>query len=327
MKEMIKALRVEKTGGSDVLQYVDYDLPPPAKGQVQVKHTAIGVNFIDTYHRTGLYALPLPSGLGSEAAGEVAAVGEGVTGFKVGERVGYCSGAIGSYAQANNVPEGRLVHLPDSISDELAAAILLKGMTAQYLIRRIHPVKAGETIVFHAAAGGVGQIGCQWAHHLGATVIGSTTSPEKVALARANGCAHVINTKDAGWEKQVRELTGGKGVPVVYDSIGKDTFMAGLDCLQSRGIMVTYGNASGPVDPFSPAVLAAKGSLFVTRPVLAHYTATPAELQAAADDLFAVVGSGAVKIAINQRFALKDAAQAHDALTGKKTTGATILIP
>jgi NADPH2:quinone reductase len=324
---MIKAIRFEKTGGSDVLQYVDYDMPPPAKGQVQVKHTAIGVNFIDTYHRTGLYALPLPSGLGSEAAGEVAAVGDGVTGFQVGQRVGYCSGAIGSYAQANNVPEGRLVHLPDSISDELAAAILLKGMTAQYLIRRIHPVKAGETIVFHAAAGGVGQIGCQWAHHLGATVIGSTTSPQKVALARANGCAHVINTRDAGWEKQVRELTGGKGVPVVFDSIGKDTFMAGLDCLQPRGIMVTYGNASGPVDPFSPSVLAAKGSLFVTRPVLAHYTSTPKELQDAADDLFAVVGSGAVKIAINQRFALKDAAEAHDALTGKKTTGATILIP
>jgi NADPH2:quinone reductase len=324
---MIKAIRFEKTGGSDVLQYVDYDLPPPAKGQVQVRHTAIGVNFIDTYHRTGLYPLPLPSGLGSEAAGVVAALGEGVTGFKIGERVGYCSGAIGSYAQANNVAEGRLVRLPESISDELAAAILLKGMTAQYLIRRIHKVQAGETIVFHAAAGGVGQIGCQWAKHLGATVIGSTTSPGKVELAKANGCAHVINTKDAGWEKQVRELTGGKGVPVVYDSIGKDTFLAGLDCLQPRGIMVTYGNASGPVDPFSPAILAAKGSLFVTRPVLAHYTSTPAELQAAADDLFAVIGSGAVKVAINQRFALKDAAQAHDALTGKKTTGATILIP
>ncbi len=324
---MIKAIRFEKTGGSDVLQYVDYDLPPPAKGQVQVKHSAIGVNFIDTYHRTGLYPLPLPSGLGSEAAGEVAALGEGVTGFQIGERVGYCSGVIGSYAEANNVPEGRLVRLPGSISDELAAAVLLKGMTAQYLIRRIHKVQAAETIVFHAAAGGVGQIGCQWAHHLGATVIGSTTSPGKVELARANGCAHVINTKDAGWEKQVRELTGGKGVPVVYDSIGKDTFMAGLDCLRPRGIMVTYGNASGPVDPFSPSILAAKGSLFVTRPVLAHYTSTPAELQAAADDLFAVIGSGAVKVAINQRFALKDAAQAHDALTGKKTTGATILVP
>ena len=324
---MIKAIRFEKTGGSDVLQYVDYDLSPPAKGQVQVKHTAIGVNFIDTYHRTGLYPLPLPSGLGSEAAGEVVALGEGVTGFKVGERVGYCSGVIGSYAEANNVPEGRLVRLPESISDELAAAILLKGMTAQYLIRQIHPVKAGETIMFHAAAGGVGQIGCQWAHHLGATVIGSTTSPEKVQLAKANGCAHVINTRDAGWEKQVRELTGGKGVPVVYDSIGKDTFLAGLDCLSPRGIMVTYGNASGPVDPFSPSVLAAKGSLFVTRPTLGHYTRTAEELQETADDLFKVLQSGAVKVHINQRFALKDAAQAQDALTGKKTTGATILIP
>ena len=324
---MIKAIRFEKTGGSDVLQYVDYDLPPPAKGQVQVRHSAIGVNFIDTYHRTGLYVLPLPSGLGSEAAGVVAALGEGVTRFKLGERVGYCSGVIGSYAEANNVPESRLVHLPDGISDELAAAILLKGMTAQYLIRRVHPVKAGETIVFHAAAGGVGQIGCQWAKHLGATVIGSTTSPQKVELAKANGCAHVINTRDAGWEKQARELTGGKGVPVVYDSIGKDTFLAGLDCLQPRGIMVTYGNASGPVDPFSPAILAAKGSLFVTRPVLGHYTSTAKELQDTADDLFAVIGSGAVKVAINQRYALKDAAKAHDALTGKKTTGATILIP
>jgi NADPH2:quinone reductase len=324
---MIKAIRFEKTGGSDVLQYVDYDLPPPAKGQVQVRHTAIGVNFIDTYHRTGLYVLPLPSGLGSEAAGVVAALGEGVTNYKIGERVGYCSGAIGSYSQANNVAAEKLVRLPDGISDEVAAAILLKGMTTQYLIRRIHPVKAGETIVFHAAAGGVGQIACQWARHLGATVIGSTTSPEKVELAKANGCAHVLNTKDAGWEKKVREITGGKGVPVVYDSIGKDTFLAGLDCLQPRGIMVTYGNASGPVDPFPPSMLAAKGSLFVTRPILAHYTSTAEEVQATADDLFKVVESGAVKIAINQRFALKDAAKAHDALTSKKTTGATILIP
>jgi NADPH2:quinone reductase len=324
---MIKAIRLEKTGGSDVLQYVDYDLPPPAKGQVQVRHSAIGVNFIDTYHRTGLYPLPLPSGLGSEAAGTVAAVGEGVTGFKPGDRVGYSSGAIGSYAQANNVPVSKLVHLPAGISDETAAAVLLKGMTAQYLLRRIHPVKAGETIVFHAAAGGVGQIGCQWAKHLGATVIGSTTSPDKVALARANGCSHVLNTHEAGWEKKVREITGGVGVPVVYDSIGKDTFLAGLDCLQPRGIMVTYGNASGPVDPFSPSLLAAKGSLFVTRPVLAHYTSTAQELQETADDLFKVIESGAVKVAINQRFALKDAAKAHDALTGKQTTGATILIP
>ncbi len=324
---MIKAIRFEKTGGSDVLQYVDYDLPPPAKGQVRVKHSAIGVNFIDTYHRTGLYALPMPSGLGSEAAGVVEALGDGVTGFKVGERVGYASGAIGSYAQANNVAADRLVKIPDAVSDEIAASILLKGMTAQYLLRQIYRVAAGETIVFHAAAGGVGQIGCQWAAHLGATVIGTTTSPEKVALAKANGCAHVLNTHEAGWEKKVREITGGVGVPVVYDSIGKDTFLAGLDCLSPRGIMVTYGNASGPVDPFSPSILAAKGSLFVTRPTLAHYTRTPAELQQTADDLFAVILSGAVKVAINQRFALKDAAKAHDALTSKQTTGATVLIP
>ena len=324
---MIKAIRFEKTGGSEVLQYQDYDLPPPAAGHVRVKHTAIGVNFIDIYHRTGLYPLPLPSGLGSEAAGLVEAVGEGVTGFKPGERVGYCNGAIGSYAQACNVPAAKLIKLPNGISDETAAASMLKGMTAQYLLRQIHPVKAGETIVFHAAAGGVGQIACQWASHLGASVIGTTTSPEKIELARANGCAHVLNSHDKGWEKQVREITGGKGVPVVYDSIGKDTFMAGLDCLQARGIMVTYGNASGPVDPFSPGILAAKGSLYVTRPTLASYTRTPEELQAGADDLFGVIASGAVKVAINQRFALKDAAKAHDALAAKQTTGATILVP
>lgn len=323
----MKAIRFENPGGSDVLRYVDVDLPPPAPGQVRVRHTAIGVNFIDTYHRTGLYPLPLPSGLGSEAAGLVEAVGDGVTGFVAGQRVGYASGVIGSYAEANNVPADKLVALPDDIGDELAAAILLKGMTAQYLLRRIHPVAAGETIVFHAAAGGVGQIAVQWARALGATVIGTTTSPEKVALAKQNGCAHVLNTRDEGWEKQVRDLTGGAGVPVVYDSIGKATFLAGLDCLKPRGILVTYGNASGPVDPFSPALLAQKGSLFVTRPVLAHYTSTAQELQDTADDLFAVIRSGAVKVAINQRFALKDAAQAHDALTSKKTTGATVLIP
>ncbi len=323
----MKAIRFEKTGGSDVLQYVDYDLPAPGHGQVRVRHTAIGVNFIDTYHRTGLYPLPMPSGLGSEAAGTVEAVGEGVTGFKAGMRVGYAGGAIGSYAEANNVPQDKLVHLPEAISDEVAAAILLKGMTAQYLIRRIHPVKAGDTIVFHAAAGGVGQIGVQWAKHLGATVIGTTTSPQKVPLAKQNGCTHVLNTSEAGWEKNVREITGGHGVPVVYDSIGKDTFMAGLDCLAPRGIMVTYGNSSGPVDPFAPGILAAKGSLFVTRPTLAHYTRTRAELQETADDLFQVITSGAVQIVINQRFALKDAAKAHDALTSRQTTGATVLLP
>lgn len=324
---MTKAIRFEKPGASDVLQFVDIALPPPGPGQVRLRHTAIGVNFIDTYHRTGLYPLPLPSGLGSEAAGIVEAVGEGVSRFRAGERVGYASGVVGAYAEAANIPAARLIKLPDAVSDEIAAASLLKGMTAQYLLRRIHRVQAGDTIVFHAAAGGVGQIAVQWAKHLGATVIGSTTSPEKVELCRANGCAHVLDTREAGWEKKVRDLTGGKGVPVVYDSIGRDTFLAGLDCLAPRGIMVTYGNASGPVDPFSPALLAQKGSLFVTRPILAHYTSTPEELQATADDLFAVLASGAVKVAINQRHALKDAARAQDALTARKTTGATILIP
>ena len=324
---MIKAIRFEKPGGIEVLEYKDIDLAPPAAGQVRIKHTAIGVNFIDIYHRSGLYPLPLPSGLGSEAAGVVEAVGPGVTNYKVGDRVGYCTGAIGSYAQAANVPAEKLVRLPANISDEVAAAVMLKGMTAQYLLRRIHPVKAGETIVFHAAAGGVGQIGVQWAKALGATVIGTTTSPEKVALCKANGCDHVLNSQDAGWEKQVRDITGGKGVPVVYDSIGKAAFLAGLDCLQPRGIMVTYGNASGPVDPFAPGILAGKGSLFVTRPTLAHYTRTPEEMQETADDVFAVVASGKVKVAINQRYALKDAAQAQADLAAKKTTGATILIP
>jgi NADPH2:quinone reductase len=322
---MVKAVRFEKPGDSSVLQLVDIELPAPAAGQVRVKHTAIGVNFIDTYHRTGLYPLPLPSGLGSEAAGVVETVGTGVTAFKTGDRVGYASGVIGAYAAAINVPAERLVRLPDSISNEVAAAILLKGMTAQYLLRRIHVVKAGETIVFHAAAGGVGQIGVQWAKSLGATVIGTTTSPEKVALCKQNGCDHVLNTHDAGWERKVREITGGKGVPVVYDSIGKATFLAGLDCLQPRGIMVTYGNASGPVDPFAPGILAAKGSLLVTRPKLGDFTLTQAELQETADDVFAVVASGAVKIAINQRYPLAQAAKAQDDLTSKKTTGATIL--
>jgi NADPH:quinone reductase len=324
---MIKAIRFQKTGGPEVLDYQDYDLPPPAAGQVRVRHTAIGVNFIDTYYRSGLYPAPLPSGLGSEAAGVVEALGPGVTGFQAGERVGYCWGALSAYAQAANIAADKLVKLPDGISDELAAAALLKGLTAQYLLRQIHPVKAGETIVFHSAAGGVGQIACQWAAHLGAVVIGSTTSPSKVALARENGCAHVLDTNQAGWETKVREITGGKGVPVVYDSIGKDTFLAGLDCLSPRGIMVTFGNSSGPVAPFAPSILAAKGSLFVTRPTLAHYVATPEAMQQAANELFEVLLSGAVKVAVNQRFALKDAARAQEDLAARKTIGATVLIP
>ena len=323
----MKAIRIEKTGGLEVLEFKDFDLPAPGPGQVRVKHTAIGVNFIDIYHRSGLYPLPMPSGLGSEAAGVVEAVGEGVTGYKTGDRVGYCTGAIGSYAEANNVAAEKLVKLPANISDEVAAASMLKGMTAQYLLRRTFRIEKGQTIVFHSAAGGVGQIACQWAKHLGATVIGTTTSPEKIELARANGCYHVLNTKDAGWEKKVREITGGVGVPVVYDSIGKDTFDGSLDCLQVRGLMVSFGNSSGPVTPFPLNILAGKGSLYVSRPTLASYTRTAAEMQETADDLFKVIASGAVKVAINQRAPLKDAARVQEALAGKQTTGATVLIP
>jgi NADPH2:quinone reductase len=323
---MIKAIRFEKAGGPEVLHYVDYDLPPPAAGQVRVRHAAIGVNFIDIYHRSGLYPLPLPSGLGSEAAGLVEALGPGVTSFKIGERVGYCSGGLGSYAEANNVPADRLVKLPDGVSDEVAAAALLKGMTARYLLRETYRVKAGETILFHAAAGGVGMIGCQWAKHLGVTVIGTVGSEEKIALAKTHGCDHVLLLSD-DWKKKVREITGGTGVPVVYDSIGKDTFEASLDCLRPRGMMVTYGNSSGPVPPFPPGQLAAKGSLFLTRPTLFHYISTPKELQETADDLFGVLLSGAVEVTVNQRFALKDAAKAQEALAGRKTVGATVLIP
>ncbi len=322
----MKAIRFATPGGPDVLDYVDVDLPQPGPGQARVEHTAIGVNFIDTYHRSGLYKLPLPSGLGSEAAGVVEALGDGVTTLKIGDRVAY-AGAMGAYAEASNVPADRLVKLPASVSDETAAAAMLKGMTAQYLLTRTHPVKAGETILFHAAAGGVGLIAGQWAKHLGATVIGTVGSTDKVALAKANGYHHVLNSRDADWPKQVREHTGGAGVPVVYDSIGKDTFVGSLDSLAVRGLLVSFGNSSGAVPAFEPGLLSAKGSLYLTRPTLAHYTRDAKELQATADDLFAVIASGAVKIAVHQRFKLSEARQAHAALHSRQTTGATVLIP
>jgi len=322
----MKAIRFEQVGGPEVLQFIDVELPAPGRGIARVKHTAVGVNFIDTYHRTGLYKLPLPSGLGSEAAGVVEAVGEGVSNVKPGDRVAY-AGAMGAYAEANNVPADRLVKIPAGVSDETAAAAMLKGMTAQYLLKRTYPVKRGETILFHAAAGGVGLIAGQWAKHLGATVIGTVGSDEKVALAKENGSAHVLNTRKEDWVKRVREITGGVGVPVVYDSIGKDTFMGSLDCLQVRGMMVSFGNASGAVPPFEAGILSAKGSLYLTRPTLVSYTRTAKELQETADDLFAVIASGAVKIAIHQRFKLSEARKAHDALHSRNTTGATILIP
>jgi NADPH2:quinone reductase len=322
---MTKAIRFHQTGGSDVLTYEDITLPPPGPGEVRLRHTAIGVNFIDTYHRGGLYPVPLPSGLGKEVAGVVEALGQGVTGLKVGTRVATASAPLGMYAQASNVAAKELVAIPDGISDEVAAAAMLKGLTAWYLLRETYKVQAGETIVVHSAAGGVGLILCQWAAALGVTVIGTVGSDAKVAPARAAGCAHVLVLGE-GWEKKVREIAPG-GVPVVYDSVGKDTFAASLDCLKPRGMMVSFGNSSGAVPPFAPGILSAKGSLYLTRPTLFHYIATRPELERAASELFAVMQSGAVKVAVNQRFPLAEAKAAHDALEGRKTTGATVLIP
>jgi NADPH:quinone reductase len=322
----MKAIRFEKTGGPEVLEYKDVELPPPAPGQVCVRHTAIGVNFIDTYHRSGLYKMPLPSGLGGEAAGVVEALGDGVMSLKKGDRVGY-AGPLGAYAEANNVPADRLVKLPDGVSDEVAAAALLKGMTAQYLLLRTYPVKAGQTILLHAAAGGVGTIAAQWAKHLGTHVIGTVGSDDKVTLAKENGCEHVLNMRSEDWVKRVREITKGGGVPVVYDSIGKETWVKSLDCLAVRGMMVSFGNASGAVPPFAPGILSAKGSLYLTRPTLFHYARNHRELQETADDLFDVIAKGIVKVQIHQRFKLADAAKAHEALHSRATTGATILVP
>ncbi|HSZ75083.1 MAG TPA: quinone oxidoreductase [Rhizomicrobium sp.] len=323
----MKAIRISKTGGPEVLELKDIELPPPARGQVRVKHTAIGVNFIDTYQRSGLYPIPVPGGLGLEAAGTVEALGDGVTSLKIGDRVGYCSGPPGAYAEANNVPADRLVKLPDGVSDEDAAAAMLKGMTAQYLLKRTYAVKPGQTILWHAAAGGVGLIACQWAKHLGVTVIGTVGSEEKIALAKSHGCDHVINTSTENWVARLRTLTKDEGVPVVYDSVGKDTWNGSLDCLAIRGMMVSFGNASGPVPAFDPIMLGGKGSLYLTRPSLMHYTRTTQELQETADDLFDVIAKGVVKIEIRQRFALADARAAHEALHSRNTTGATILLP
>ena len=323
----MKAIRFAKAGGPEVLTLHDFELPPPAPGQVRVRHSAIGVNFIDTYHRSGLYPVALPSGLGMEAAGTVEALGENVTGLTPGDRVGYCTGPIGAYAEANNVPADRVVKLPAAINDEVAAASLLKGMTAQYLLKRTFAVQPGQTVLIHSAAGGVGLIAGQWAKHLGATVIGTVGSDDKIELAKAHGYDQVLNLRMDEWVARVRELTNGEGVPVVYDSVGKDTFAGSLDCLAVRGMLVSFGNSSGAVPAFEPALLSAKGSLYLTRPTLFHYIRTPRELQETADDLFAVIASGAVKIEINQRFALKDARAAHEALQARKTTGATVLLP
>ncbi len=324
---MTKAIRIHDTGGPEVLRWEDIALPDPGPGQIRVRHTAVGVNYIDTYHRTGLYPVPLPSGLGLEAAGVVEATGPDVAHLKTGDRVAYGTGPLGAYSEAAICQADRVSPIPDGIDDRMAAAIMLKGMTTQFLVRQTYKVQPGDTVLIHAAAGGVGLLACQWAKHLGATVIGTVGSEEKAALAQANGCDHTILYRTENVVERVKEITSGVGVPVVYDGVGKDTWDASLDCLRPRGMMVSFGNASGAVPPFAPAILAQKGSLFLTRPTLFHYTATAEDLKAVAEDLFAVVRDGHVTIAVNQTYALADAADAHRDLEARKTTGATVLIP
>lgn len=324
---MAHAVRFHETGGPEVLRWEDVALSDPAAGEVRLRQYAVGLNYIDTYHRSGLYAVKLPSGIGVEGAGVVEAVGEGVSEVAVGDRVAYASGPLGAYAEVRNMPADRLVKLPDAISFEQGAAMMLQGMTAQMLLRRTYAVKAGDTILVHAAAGGVGLILCQWAKALGATVIGTVGSDEKATLAKVHGCDHAIVYTRENFVERVKEITSGEGIAAAYDSVGRDTFMGSLDCLRPIGMMVLFGAASGPVPAFEPTLLAQKGSLFLTRPTLFTYSAKRADLLDMAADLFAVVESGKVKIEIRQRYALRDAAQAHSDLEARKTTGTTILLP
>lgn len=320
-------VKIKAQGGPEVMELVQEEVSAPAAGQVQVRHTAIGLNYIDTYHRSGLYPVALPSGLGLEAAGVVEAVGTGVEHLQIGDRVAYGTGPIGAYSTLRNLPANRVCKLPDGISDENAAAMMLKGMTVRFLLRETYLVQAGETILFHAAAGGVGLMACQWAKALGVTVIGTVGSEEKAAIAREHGCDYTINYNTEDVAKRVREITNGKGVPVVYDGVGKSTLMGSLDSLQPRGLFVSYGNASGPITDFNLALLSAKGSLYLTRPTLMTYTADDDAMQENAADLFAMVASGKVTVPIHQRYALQDVQQAHRDLEGRKTTGTTLLIP
>ena len=323
-----RAIRFHKTGGADELRYDEVDVGAPNPGEALIRQTAVGVNFIDIYHRTGLYPVPsLPSGIGMEAAGVVEAVGAQVSDVAVGDRVAYAGAPLGAYAERRLIPAPCLVRLPASVSDETAAAMMLKGMTAQYLLQRTYKVKRGDTILFHAAAGGVGLIACQWAKHLGAIVIGTAGSDEKAELARAHGCDHVIIYTREKVSARVREITKGAGVPVVYDSVGAATFDDSLDCLAPFGLMVSFGNASGPVPPFNLATLSMKGSLYITRPTLMTYTAKREDLVATANELFDVVGAGAVKIEIRQRYRLSEAARAHSHLESRQTTGSIVLLP
>ncbi|HEY5609374.1 MAG TPA: quinone oxidoreductase [Alphaproteobacteria bacterium] len=323
---MTKAMVMHETGEPSVMKWETFEVPDPGPGEVKLRHTAIGVNFIDIYFRSGLYSHPLPFVTGQEGAGIVTALGKGVKNLKLGDRVAYC-GVLGAYAEETKLPADRVVKIPKGISDQTAAAMMLKGMTAQYLLRQVHKVGKGETIVFHAAAGGVGLIACQWAKALGAKVIGTVSTDAKAALAKKHGCTWpIVYTRD-NFVDAVNKITKGKKVPVVYDSVGKDTFPGSLDCLQQRGLFVSFGNASGPIPPFNAAILAQKGSLFMTRPSLPHYTGTRAQLEKASGDLFSVVKSGKVKIEVNQTYALKDAVRCHEDLAGRKTTGSCVLIP
>ncbi|MFO1372694.1 MAG: quinone oxidoreductase [Candidatus Competibacteraceae bacterium] len=325
---MPKAIRIHEYGGPEVLHWEEVETGDPGPGQLRIRHTAVGLNYIDIYHRTGLYPLPaLPWTLGMEGAGRVEAVGEGVTEFQVGDRVAYASPPVGAYAEVRLLPADRAVALPDGIDDHTAAAMMLQGMTAQYLLRRTYRVQAGDTVLLHAAAGGVGLIASQWARYLDATVIGTVGDDAKAELARAHGCHHVIVYSRENFVERVREITGGQGVAVVYDSVGQATFMGSLDCLRPLGMIVSFGNASGPVPAFEPGILAAKGSLFLTRPSLMHYTARRADLLASAAELFDVVRSGAVKIEVQQTYPLAETAQAHRDLEARKTTGSTVLLP
>lgn len=324
---MAKAIRVHEYGGPEVMRYEDVTVPEPGPGQIRVRQSAIGVNFIDIYFRSGAYKVPqLPFTPGNEGAGTVVSVGEGVTAFRAGERVAYGS-AAGTYAEEVVINASAAVHLAEGVEDTTAAAMMLKGLTAEYLLHRTYRVKAGDTILFHAAAGGVGLIACQWAKHLGATVIGTVGSEEKAELARANGCDHVILYRDEDFAARVKEITGGKGVPVVYDGVGRDTFPASLDCISPLGLFVSFGSASGPVDDFSLALLGQKGSLYATRPSLFAHAGQRETLDAMAENLFSVVASGGVKIPVHAKAKLADAPQVHTDLASRKTTGATVMIP
>ena len=324
---MPHAIRIHQPGGPEVMQWEEVSVGDPGPNEARVRHTAVGLNYIDTYHRSGLYKLPMPTGLGSEGAGIVEAVGAGVSDIKAGDRVAYCGGAPGAYAEVRVMPVDRLVKLPEGVVERTAATMMLKGLTTQYLFRQTYPLKAGETILFHAAAGGVGLIACQWARALGVTMIGTVGSDEKAAIAKAHGCAHTIVYTREDFVARVKELTGGKGVPVVYDGVGKAMFPTSLDCLAPRGLYVNFGNASGPVPPLDMLMLSAKGSLYVTRPTLVTYTATRPALLAMAEEMFGLVKAGKIVNEARQTYALKDAAQAHRDLEARKTTGSTVLLP